>query len=238
MPDAEADQTVIVKAPGILCNPASLKGIFDVIPDVKMLLVVRSPIYRVVSDIMHEYLVGTIKDNEMQDINDIIISLAEQNNKPGKEDKDIKFNTSIFQAGLVCKIIIIPGDLLGNVFNLTNYNLIYDRLSSVIPKENILVINGDKLIEDPQPEIKMVEDFLNLPSFFNVMSFYYPKGDKFPCFKHGDTHTRMRGDKGREHPTLKKETLDLLENIFQPMVDKLEEQTGVRLHGFRDKFGE
>jgi hypothetical protein len=110
-----------------------------------------------------------------------IISLAEQNNKPGKEDKDIKFNTSIFQAGLVCTIIFIPGDLLGNVFNLTNYNLIYDRLSSVFPKENILVINGDKLIEDPQPEIKMVEDFLNLPSFFDEVSFYYPEGDKFPC---------------------------------------------------------
>jgi hypothetical protein len=46
----------------------------------------------------------------------------------------------------------------------------------------------------------------------------------------------MRGDKGREHPTLKKETLDLLGNIFQPMVDKLEEQTGVCLHGFRNKF--
>ena len=44
MPDAEPDQTVIVKAPGILCNPAAFKRIFDIIPDVKMLLVVRTPI--------------------------------------------------------------------------------------------------------------------------------------------------------------------------------------------------
>ena len=83
---------------------------------------------------------------------------------------DIKFNTSLFQAGFVCKMIFFSGDLLGHVFNLTNYNLIYDRLSSVFPKENILVVNGDKLIEYPQPEIKMVEDFLNLPSFFNEVS--------------------------------------------------------------------
>ena len=69
-------------------------------------------------------------------------------------------------------MIFFSGDLLGHVFNLTNYNLIYDRLSSVFPEENILVINSDKLIEDPQPEIKMVEDFLNLPSFFNEVSFY------------------------------------------------------------------
>ena len=43
---------------------------------------------------------------------------------------------------------------------------------------------------------------------------------------------------GRDHPPLKKETLDLLENIFQPMLDRLEEQTGVCLHGFRNKFEE
>ena len=86
MPDAEPDQTVIVKAPGVLRNLAALKQIFDVIPDVKMLLVVRNPIDRVVSDIIHEYAVGSVKDKEMPDINDIIISLAQQNNKPGKKD--------------------------------------------------------------------------------------------------------------------------------------------------------
>ena len=135
-------------------------------------------------------------------------------------------------------MIFFSGDLLGHVLNLTNYHLLYDNLASVFPKENILVVNGDKLIEDPQPEIERVEYFLNLPSFFNEVSFFYPEGSQFPCFKHGEKQTCMRGDKGREHPTLKKETLDLLENIFDPMVDKLEEQTGVRLHGFRDKFVE
>ena len=89
MPDAEPNQTIIVKAAGILRNPAALKRIFDVIPDVKMLLVVRNPIKCVVSDIIQEYSVGSLKDKEMQDINDIIMSLAEQNNKPGKEDNAI-----------------------------------------------------------------------------------------------------------------------------------------------------
>ena len=110
------------------------------------------------------------------------------------------------------------------MLNLTNYDQHYARLSSEFPKDNILVVNGDKLIEDPQPEIKRVEDFLKLPSFFTEVSFSYPEGSQFPCLKHGEKHTCMRGDKGREHPTLKKETLDLLENIFQPMVDRLEEQ--------------
>ena len=84
MPDAEPNQTIIVKATGILRNPAA--WIFDVIPDVKMLLVVRNPIDRVVSDIIHEYAVGSQKDEEMPDINNIIVSLAQQNDKPGKKD--------------------------------------------------------------------------------------------------------------------------------------------------------
>ena len=89
MPDAEPDQTVIVKAPGVLRNPAALNRIFEVLPDVKMLLVVRNPIDRVVSDIIHEYAEGILKDKEMPDINDILISLAEKDNKPGKEDKAV-----------------------------------------------------------------------------------------------------------------------------------------------------
>ena len=89
MPDAEPDQTVIVKAPGVLRNTAALNRIFEALPDVKMLLVVRNPIDRVVSDIIHEYAEGSLKDKEMPDINDILISLAEKDNKPGKEDNAV-----------------------------------------------------------------------------------------------------------------------------------------------------
>ena len=89
---------------------------------------------------------------------------------------DIKFNTSLFQAGFVCKMIFFSGDLLGHVFNLTNYNLIYDRLSSVFPEENILVINSDKLIEDPQPEIKKNQRLFEPSIFFRHSELPLSKG--------------------------------------------------------------
>ena len=123
------------------------------------------------------------------------------------------------------------------VLNLTNYTLLYETLSTVFPKENIFVVNGEKLVADPLPEIKRVEEFLELPPFFNEDHFYYPNEEsKFPCFKLGDDKRCMQADKGRDHPSLKRETLEFLKNHFQPMVDKLEGQTGVCLHGFMKKF--
>ena len=67
------------------------------------------------------------------------------------------------------------------------------------------------------------------PPFLIEDNFYYPEDSKFPCFKHGDAKTCMKAGKGREHPPLKRESLKFLKNLFQPMVDKLEGQTGICL---------
>ena len=50
-----------------------------------------------------------------------------------------------------------------------------------ISQENILVVDGDKFIEDPVPVLQRVEKFLEIPSFFTDEHFthngdiYYKK---------------------------------------------------------------
>ena len=39
----------------------------------KIVLIVRNPITRLVSDIVHEFLVGSLKNEEMPDIDDMIL---------------------------------------------------------------------------------------------------------------------------------------------------------------------
>ena len=54
----EDDQIVAVANLGILDRPAdttSLKSLHNAIPEVKVLLIVKNPIDRVVSDIIHEF---------------------------------------------------------------------------------------------------------------------------------------------------------------------------------------
>ena len=123
------------------------------------------------------------------------------------------------------------------VFHLSNYTLIYQLVTSVFPKKNVHVVDGDLLVEKPMNEIRKVETFLGLPHYFNTSHFTYPKHKKgFPCFMLGGVGKCMARDKGRDHPLLKNETLNFLLTKFQPMIEKFKEQTGVYLKNTKDKL--
>ena len=47
----------------------------------------------------------------------------------------------------------------------SNYTLQYEEILSLFQKTNILVVNGETLIDDPFSEIKRVEGFLDLEPF-------------------------------------------------------------------------
>ena len=99
-----------------------------------------------------------------------------------------------------------------------------------------MVVNGDKIIEEPLKEIRRVENYLGLPPFFNEDHFYKPDSNDFPCFSLGSGLRCMEKDKGLKHPPLKNETLEYLRKKFQPVVDQLEQETGVSLNSFMEKF--
>ena len=85
MPIANSDQIVVVKAPGVINetpNPAIallyLNRLYQGIPAVQVLLVIKNPIGRLVSHIVHEYVQygGNHHKEKMTDVNDIIMGRA------------------------------------------------------------------------------------------------------------------------------------------------------------------
>ena len=85
MPLAAPDQMAIVKAPGILTEKENntgtrmhLERLKQVIPDVKILMVVKNPIDRLVSHIVHEFAQGGGHQGGkiMPDVDDIIMGRA------------------------------------------------------------------------------------------------------------------------------------------------------------------
>ena len=79
MPLARPDQVVLVKSPFVFQSPnisITLQRHVDTLPGVKVILVVKNPIDRVVSDILHNYVNGLHKGEDMPDINDIIMDRA------------------------------------------------------------------------------------------------------------------------------------------------------------------
>ena len=108
----------------------------------------------------------------------------------------------------------------------SNYTLQYEAIISVFEKKNILVVNGETLIDDPFTEIKKVEEFLELRPFFEETHFVYPdESRRFPCFKVGERTTCMKKTKGLEHPQLKEKSINYLRKHFQQMMDNFQNQT-------------
>ena len=218
MPYVKDDQMTAVATPGILDKPEDityLKRLHDAIPEIKVLLVVKNPIDRVVSDILHEFSAAQHKDEIMPDIDDIIMG----------------------RAGMIQQRGLSGLSLNDMVFYLSNYTLIYQMVSQVFPTKDLLVVNGDKLVTDPLQEIRRVESFLGLPAFYSQSHFVFPVGGRFPCFKFGEHDLCMDPKhKGREHPTLESETLNYLKSHFQPMVDNFFIESGISLQNFMDKF--
>ena len=105
MPIATTDQIVLVKAPGVINEtptPATtlayLNRLYQAIPDVKILLVVKNPIDRLVSHIVHECVqYGCNHHKErMPDVNDIIMGRAGE--IKGRIQIKIRFNTELINV--------------------------------------------------------------------------------------------------------------------------------------------
>ena len=61
-----------------------LQRLKQLIPKVKIVLVVKNPIVRIVSDIVHEFLEGMLKEEEMPDIDRVIFNRGNSYNISGK----------------------------------------------------------------------------------------------------------------------------------------------------------
>lgn len=209
MPAARKDQLVLAKSPTVFQSSnisLTLQRHVDLLPDVKVILVVKNPIDRVVSDILHTYDNGIQAGQKMPDINDIIM------------DRAGYIQANAFSDLTLSKAVIL----------LSNYSMAYEHMTEVFPRDNMLFVNGQALVEDPLAEIKNVETFLKLASFFNDDHFVYPeKKEGFPCFKIGENAECLSKRKGRTHPPLAAKTMNFLKKQFQPMLDKFRKQTGI-----------
>ena len=130
---------------------------------------------------------------------------------------------------------------------------------SLFPKEQLLVVNGGDLIDNPYSVFKDVETFLSLKSFVKNDTFI--KGERvFPCWKTPNSEKGKyeeqyniidgsyyqcelfqgsRETKGRKHPEMSHEIADLiqwLKDYFKPYNKELFKVIGKRFKWKMDKI--
>ncbi|XP_069058898.1 heparan sulfate glucosamine 3-O-sulfotransferase 1 [Pleurodeles waltl] len=82
------------------------------------------------------------------------------------------------------------------------------------PLHHIHIVDGDKLIKDPFPEMEKVEKFLKLSPQINASNFYFNKTKGFYCLRDGGRDRCLHESKGRAHPHVDSVLMEKLQEHF------------------------
>ena len=98
------------------------------------------------------------------------------------------------------------------------------------PKDQILVVDGDRLIIDPVPELQKVETFLGLEHKITKDMFYFDEGKGFWCVIRDDKKSCISDDKGHKPPKVDPKTLKTLYKFFVPLNEMFYKLVGQRFN--------
>ena len=87
------------------------------------------------------------------------------------------------------------------------------------PKNQILVLDGENFIINPYEKVKKAEKFLNLKPYIEKNHFIYDEKKGFFCIDKSLNKKEikcMKDTKGRPHPNISSDLLNLLEKYYKP----------------------
>jgi hypothetical protein len=192
MPISNEHQITIEKSPDYFENENVPKLIYKWNPKIKLILIIRNPIVRAISSFAQLLEKGTIEhDPNNFDLTEIFEKLiTDHKNK-------ILERRAYIRNGVYVKY-------------LKNW-LKYFSL------EQILILNGEKLISDPYSVISKAEVFLGLKPEIKKESFVFNESKGFFCFQFNKSVEMycLTDDKGRKHPFIGERLLKKLNDYYK-----------------------
>jgi len=146
--------------PNCLYHPQAPKRIFEVIPKVKMILLLRNPVDRANS----HYWQSVRKTRETSSFEDVITK--QMNEDPISDEK-------AFLPG--------GGDFANRYISGGIYTDRIKRFFEIFPKDQILILKSEDLYDDPKSTYKKTLEFLNLSKYemqnFKKFNYYEDQPD-------------------------------------------------------------
>jgi len=187
MPALGPGQLAVEKSPSYLVTPGVAERVHTMDPKVRLLLIVREPVTRLVSD---------------------FTQITHNRRERGLPSRT--FDETIIRADGSVDV-----DYYGVDTGLYARHL--DRWYSHFPRDQIHVVNGDRLIRAPWREVAAVERFLGLDPRVTQENFYFNSTKGFHCLRPGRGQERcLAKSKGRPHVTVAPETIALLRQFYRP----------------------
>ena len=182
-------QVTIQKTARYFITPSAAPRIFAMNDSIKLILILRDPVKRLISDYDHEarYINGSR--------NGPYITI---------ESTSPLENLAFTSAG---DLNIAYDAVIASM-----YDLHLERWFRYFSREQILVLDGEKFKKDPLSILRQCEDFLGLPNVINESMLVFDKEKQLYCRK----DTGCLPDKGYKHKTYPKMLVSKLYQQFTP----------------------
>ncbi|XP_044754473.1 heparan sulfate glucosamine 3-O-sulfotransferase 1 [Coccinella septempunctata] len=201
MPHSYPGQITIEKSPSYFVTPEVPERIRAMNASVKLLLIVREPVTRAISDY------AQLRAN----------AATASPVVPPSASKSFE------------QLVLHPNGSINEAYrplSISIYHHYLHRWLEVFPREQILVVNGDLLIEDPVSQIQKIESFLGLEPRIGTHNFYFNETKGFYCLRNETSDRCLKETKGRKHPRVNPRVLSKLRKYFGEHNQKFYELIG------------
>ncbi|XP_052498289.1 heparan sulfate glucosamine 3-O-sulfotransferase 1 [Budorcas taxicolor] len=195
MPFSAPHQLTVEKTPAYFTSPKVPERVHGMNPAIRLLLILRDPSERVLSDYTQVFYNHVQKRKPYPSIEEFLV-------REGRLNVDYK------------------------ALNRSLYHLHMENWLRFFPLRRIHIVDGDRLIRDPFPEIQKVERFLRLSPQINASNFYFNKTKGFYCLRDGGRDRCLHESKGRAHPQVDPRLLNKLHEYFHEPNKKFFELVG------------
>lgn len=198
MPFSFPHQITIEKSPAYFVTEEVPERIFKMNSSVKLLIIVREPTTRAISDYTQ------------------VLEGKERKNKTYHKFEDLAIDASTCEVNTKYKAV-----------QTSIYTKHLERWLKYFPVEQFHIVDGDRLITDPLLELQLVERFLNLPSKIDQYNLYFNATRGFYCLRFNLVSNKcLAGSKGRTHPDVDQSVVMKLQKFFHPFNQKFYQISG------------
>ena len=196
MPFAYPDQITMEKSPAYFSTDYVPERVYHMNSSIRLLLVVRDPIDRAMSDYLQ------IHENKM---------------KKGKPD--VSFEDHVMDDNGEI-------DHGFNPLKRSIYFRHLEHWLKWFPRDQILILSGENLVKRPLEELADVENFLGLEHKITGKNLYFNETRGFYCMRNETHEKCLAESKGRDHPVINPLVLQKLREFYRPFNEKFYQMIG------------
>lgn len=196
MPPSFKNQITIEKTPSYFTTPSVPERIYRMNSTIKLLLILRDPVERTISDYTQVALSKVKKHKYVESFTEKVLE------KDGSINRSYKgISRSVYHRHL-------------------------QRWLDFFKLNQIHIVDGENLVADPYAELYKVEEFLGIEHKIQEDNFYFNETKGFYCVQTEVFQKCLSESKGRRHPAINSVVIKKLRDFFRPMNQKLFKMIG------------